>query len=224
METNFKSAVKYVFQREAGFVNDPKDPGGPTNLGITIPVLRAWRQKTVSTSDIKNLTLMETEKIYHKLFWHTSWCEHLPSGIDLLVFDMAVNSGVDAALQRLDSRIGIGIKPRHIKHWKGRQHPFDPETLTIDRLSILCTPAVIAGFCEEHRAFYRSLKRFSRFGKGWLNRVDATQKLAMHLWVLDPLKHGPAIKRKNADSALSDAVGHAGATLAEIMFEVYQLI
>ena len=38
---NFDKCLKFTLQFEGGFTNDPKDPGGPTNLGITQATLSA---------------------------------------------------------------------------------------------------------------------------------------------------------------------------------------
>jgi lysozyme family protein len=41
---------------------------------------------------------------------------------------------------------------------------------------------------ERRRDFYRSLSTFKKFGRGWLNRVDMAQTLAMHLWATQSLR------------------------------------
>ncbi len=212
--------MKYVLQREGGFVDDPVDPGGATNLGITIAVLKAWRGRAVSVSDIKNLTKAEAEKIYHARYWKAAWCDALPSGVDLLVFDAAVNSGVTPALSLLEKRIGIGVPPRRIAHRAAPQSHFEPETLLTGRLAKLCMPAVICGYCEDRRAFYRGLRTFSHFGKGWLARVDKTQQLAMHLWVTTMPGATPKPGQAAKSLTLEDMIEGAAGVLRRVIFDV----
>ena len=43
----FAHALAHVLKMEGGYTNDPYDPGGPTNKGITLAVLAAWRGITL---------------------------------------------------------------------------------------------------------------------------------------------------------------------------------
>jgi lysozyme family protein len=224
MEANFKICVDYVLQREGGFVNDPKDPGGATNLGITIAVLKAWRKRAVSVADMQSLTKAEAVKIYHARYWKAAWCDALPSGVDLLVFDAAVNSGIPRALSTLEKRLGIGVPPRPHAHQAAPQQHFQPENMLVNRLSKLCMPAVICGFCAERRAFYRSLPTFSHFGKGWLSRVDQTQRMAMHLWVttLPGVAHAAAGGPQEA--SLEQVIKDAAGVLRTVLFKAWRSV
>lgn len=224
MEANFKNCVAYVLQREGGFVNDPADPGGATNLGITIAVLKAWRGRAVSVADIKNLSKAEAEKIYHARYWKAAWCDALPAGVDLLVFDAAVNSGVTPALSALEKRIGIGVPPRRIAHRAAPQQHFEPEALLTSRLRTLCMPAVICGYCEDRRAFYRGLRTFSHFGKGWLRRVDKTQQLAMHLWATAMPGAASGAAATPRKLTLEGVIEGAAGALRQVIFDVVRSV
>ncbi len=224
MEGNYKDCIKYILQREGGFVNDPVDPGGATNLGITIAVLKAWRGHAVSVADVKNLTKAEAEKIYHARYWKAAWCDALPSGLDLLVFDAAVNSGIQPALSALEKRIGIGVPPRRHGRQAPPQLPFELEKMLINRLAKLCVPAVICGYCEDRRAFYRSLRTFAHFGKGWLRRVDKSQQLAMHLWVTTAPASAHAAAGVQQKVTLGEAVEGAAGALRRVIFDVLRSV
>jgi lysozyme family protein len=56
MEANFRRSVLAVLKHEDGYVDHPSDPGGATNLGITIHTLRNWRGKSVTKADVQSLT------------------------------------------------------------------------------------------------------------------------------------------------------------------------
>ena len=47
-EQNFGACLDFVFEREGGYVDDPHDPGGATNMGITLATLAAWRGREVT--------------------------------------------------------------------------------------------------------------------------------------------------------------------------------
>ncbi len=51
----FAACLAFVLEQEGGFSNDQRDPGGATNLGITIGELRAWRNAAVSVADVQAL-------------------------------------------------------------------------------------------------------------------------------------------------------------------------
>ena len=70
------------------FENDPDDPGGATKFGID--------QRSHPNVDIKNLTAEEATNLYWQE-WVKDGCEHLPTPLDWLFFDAAVNCGLGRA-------------------------------------------------------------------------------------------------------------------------------
>ena len=90
---NFEDCLNTILHHEGGYVNHPKDPGGETNLGVTKRVYEEWG----GTKDMKDLTEEDVGPIYKKNYWDRCKCDHLPSGLDLAVFDWAVNSGTGRA-------------------------------------------------------------------------------------------------------------------------------
>lgn len=89
----FTEAVKVVLGIEGGYVDDPDDRGGKTNLGITEATLQdAKRMGLVAPDvDIKNITKTQAIKIYRAMFWDAVKADKLPAPIDLIVFDCTVN-------------------------------------------------------------------------------------------------------------------------------------
>ena len=96
-------ARAFVARWEGGFVNNPADPGGATNMGITISTLKAWRASkgmpAPTVEDVRNLTTAEADAIYHAWYWQASGADKLPWPLSLIVFDTAVLHGTAIARQ-----------------------------------------------------------------------------------------------------------------------------
>ncbi len=75
----FEQAVKIILEKEGGYVNHPKDPGGETKFGIT--------KKFYPNVDIKNLTIEKAAEIYRKEYWGKIQAELMPSYLRLIAFD-----------------------------------------------------------------------------------------------------------------------------------------
>jgi lysozyme family protein len=190
VESNFKACTDFVFEREGGFVNDPNDPGGATNLGITIATLKAWRNSTnVTVQDVQNLQKPEATRIYHARYWLESSCERLPVGVDLLVYDLAVNAGPGRSLDFLKEQFGIAPppapKPPDHRHYAPKNRDL-AMTYVLDHITAIPVPDLMRGLCERRRTFYRASSQFSLYGTGWLKRVDLAQSLAERMWTAGP--------------------------------------
>ena len=57
----FSLAIPIVLKNEGGYINDPADPGGETNFGIS--------KASYPNVDIKNLTVAQAMAIYARDFW-----------------------------------------------------------------------------------------------------------------------------------------------------------
>lgn len=86
---DFQTSLSKVLQFEGGYVNDPNDPGGETNLGIS--------KRAYPSLDISSLTPELVAPIYERDYWLAAKCDVLPSPLNFLVFDTAVNQGVSVA-------------------------------------------------------------------------------------------------------------------------------
>jgi lysozyme family protein len=168
MKENFDDALAAVLEHEGGFVNHPKDPGGMTNLGVTKRVWETWVGKAVSEADMRALTPATVAPMYRKQYWDAVKGDELPSGLDYLMFDFAINAGVSRAIRTMQKAIGTtpdgAIGPKTMQALRDA----DPD-------------ALIAKFSDEKEAFYRSLPTFATFGKGWLRRVAEVKSHAVTL-------------------------------------------
>jgi lysozyme family protein len=147
--SSFPAALAHVLASEGGYVDHPADPGGATKFGITLKTLSAWRGAPVSKADVKALTKTEAGAIYRARYWDKIAADDLPAGLDLAVFDLAVNSGVARAKAFLQE-IGVGE-----------------------------AQALINALCDRRLAFLKGLSTWPVFGKGWGRRVVAVRKAAL---------------------------------------------
>ncbi|MEM9717062.1 MAG: holin-associated N-acetylmuramidase [Pseudomonadota bacterium] len=97
-----------ILRREGGYVNDPDDPGGPTNHGVTIHTMRRLgldlnADGAVSAGDVKLLTLSQAAEIFERDYYRSPRIDALPTPLQPSVYDMCVNAGSNAIkiLQRL---------------------------------------------------------------------------------------------------------------------------
>lgn len=98
----FAHCLGVIFGAEGGLSNDPNDAGGATNMGITEGTLReAHARGLVGHHDVRLLTRSEAATIYQAFYWAGVRGDELPPPLDLVVFDVAVNSGVEAATKML---------------------------------------------------------------------------------------------------------------------------
>lgn len=94
MKDNFEASLKAVLEHEGGYVNHPRDPGGPTNFGVTKAVYDAYRkQKGAKPQSVKHISMEEVRTIYRKQYWDAIGADDLARGYDYALFDIAVNSG-----------------------------------------------------------------------------------------------------------------------------------
>lgn len=105
-----------IVAREGGYVNDPDDPGGPTNHGVTMDTLRRLGvdltgDGRVSEADVRALTRAKAADIFIEHYFRRPRINALPAAIQPSVFDMYVNAGANAVriLQRLLTDMGFDI-------------------------------------------------------------------------------------------------------------------
>jgi len=157
MQNNFKKCLEFVLKSEGGWVNNPKDPGGETNLGVTKKVWEEWVGHEVKT--MKDLTPEDVAPMYQAKYWMACYANQLPVGIDYMAFDAAVNMGPGRAVKLLQECLGCvpdgTIGPRTMQLIDQKK----PED-------------IVDLYSKRKTSFYESLATFATFGKGWLKRVE----------------------------------------------------
>jgi lysozyme family protein len=186
MQTNFEAALAIVLRHEGGYADHPDDPGGATNLGITIGTLAVWRGTSVTRADVKALTREEASAIYRARYWASVRGDALPSGLDLAVFDLAVNSGPSRAIRLLQGVLGVPVDGR-----------IGPVTL---KVAGECAPsACVSALCAARLEFLRRLATFPVFGTGWTHRVRDIERAARMLAAAPPPETTQDLSKKETD-------------------------
>lgn len=111
-----RDIARGIVAREGGYVNDPDDPGGATNFGVTIHTMRRLgldldRDGTVTEADVRALTRQQAVDIFIEHYFQRPRISELPEAIQPSVFDMYVNAGSNAVriLQRLLGEMRIEV-------------------------------------------------------------------------------------------------------------------
>lgn len=121
MQTNRDQVLKFTEQREGGYSCRRDDDGNWTGgrrgrgrlvgtmRGISAPAMVSW---TGLSPDLVTVEMMRsiTPDLYRRIatvhYWNPLWCDHLPDGVDLMMFDYGFNAGVHGALSVLASLYG----------------------------------------------------------------------------------------------------------------------
>lgn len=162
---NFSLYFPQLLKYEGGFVNDPADRGGATNMGITQETLKSYRGKSVSVEDVKNLTKTEAEAIYKKNYWDKIKGDDITSqSVAELLFDYAVHSGVSKAAKSIQQLVGVttdGVIGQKTIQAINEQEPKSLfERLKMNRKSY-------------SDGIVRANPSQQKFLKGWNNRVNS---------------------------------------------------
>lgn len=172
---SFQSFLPVLLRFEGGFVDDPADPGGATNKGITLQTFQANARQLLGAEptldNLKCLSDAQAATLYKALYWDRAYGDEigLQPLADLLV-DFYVNAGGNAfkVLQRVLN--DLGTQPP-----LGVDGAMGPGTLRA--LQGLDPTPVYRGLRQGRIAYYQDLVRkrppLERFLKGWLNRVAA---------------------------------------------------
>ena len=168
MIDNFEDCLALVLKSEGGFVQNPKDPGGATNLGVTKATYEAYVGRSVSVDEIKALTPDTVAPLYKAMYWDKVSGDNIALGLDYALFDFAVNSGPRQAtkfIQNIASVPADGMMGNR----------------TVQQLANLDPSDCITRLCSERLQFLKQLNTWDTFGKGWQKRVSDVQKRALDM-------------------------------------------
>jgi len=174
-DQRFRECVAIVLKHEGGFVDHPADPGGATNHGISLRYARTLGSMLdidgdgdVDRHDILKVTPAKAAMVYRDWFWRDVRGDDLPAGVDLAVFDFAVNSGAPRAIRTLQRAVGA-----YADGFIG------PATLGAVRMAAPNARAVVEAVCNDRLVFLRGLRTWPVFGRGWSARVEDVRARAL---------------------------------------------
>lgn len=173
-QREFNTALRFTLLWEGGWVDDPDDY--PTNHGIRQSTYDAYRRrKSHSLQSVKNMKRWEMEEIYLLDYWQPAWCGRLPWPVSLVVWDMAVHSGVHAARKNLQK--ALRVMP------DGMFGPKTQDAITT-QLKMPAGRQKTAKKCLRARRmlFFRIAVRHpskAKFLRGWLRRLSALKDFTL---------------------------------------------
>jgi|GEM_PF-241007 len=180
MDGVFEHALAHVLEMEGGYSDDPQDPGGATNFGITIGDFARQLNVVLNAESapglrrrLRRISPKLVRTIYHQRYWQRASCAAFTPALALMHFDCAVNQGVGRAIRFLQQAVGAQVDGE-----------IGPETIA----AAAATPVVDAlpRYADLRRRHYRSLAHFKRFGRGWLRRLRITLARANELIAVPP--------------------------------------
>ena len=151
MLANFDQSLRFTLAYEGGWSDHPRDPGGATMKGVTLATFQRYVGRKATKAELRAISDATLKSIYRGDYWNAVKGDTLPAGVDLSMFDYAVNSGPKRALDH--DAPGRGLEPR----------------------------ARIKALCARRLKFLNGLKTFDVFGAGWTRRVNACEAKALKL-------------------------------------------
>ena len=164
MRDNFAKCLAEVLKHEGGWSDHPRDPGGATNKGITIGTLRQWRPGA-TVADLRNISDADVAMIYRKGYWDVVRADDLPSCLDMVAVDAAVNSGPRRGAQWLQFAVGTA-----------QDGKVGPQTIAAARAANVTT--AIDAALDRRLNFMRSLSHWPTFALGWSRRIAGVRQFS----------------------------------------------
>lgn len=179
-----------IVAREGGYVNDPDDPGGATNHGVTIHTMRRLgldldRDGRITPTDVKMLTADQALDIFKRIYFYGAKIDMLPEPLQASVFDMNVNAGSNAVriLQRVLGDLGydigvdgqIGPQTTRIAHQAMKEHPDLADLYGIARRDYYYDLACVRPASRKY-----AVRRDGGKG-GWITRAEEFISPNLHL-------------------------------------------
>jgi len=183
MTERFQKCLQVILRNEGGFVNDKDDPGGATNLGISLRFLSSTGDidhdgrldfdldgdGDIDIMDIRMMNPQAAAKAYHDYFWSPLCLDELNNEqLALQVFDTAVNCSNKTAVKLLQRVCGAKIDGIIGSETISKANTF------LDNIT--------RRYSDARKRWYLDLIKHHphlvKFKAGWMNRVNNTYQKA----------------------------------------------
>ena len=162
-----------ILRHEGGYVDNPDDRGGATNMGITQQTLAEWRGHDVTKDEVRTLTASEAREIYKNRYLAQPNIDTLADTIQPLAFDMSVNHGPGRAIQLMQQTL------QNMGYPCGVDGGIGPNTrgCLTDAIAEHGWETVNNAIVDERVAFYHRIVENNatqrKFLTGWLRRAES---------------------------------------------------
>lgn len=159
MIENQEQVLKWLGLSEGGEVNDPRDPGGHTNHGVTQGALNDYREGLgLGFMSVSHLTKSDADEIFVANYFRPIWFDQLPSGLDYAMGDFSVNSGASRPIKTLQKIVGVKVDGHLGVNTMAAISRFPAEDLVVK-------------LCNARLAFMKRLSIWPTYKNGWTTRV-----------------------------------------------------
>lgn len=169
MKENWDKSFELVIKMEGGYVNDPDDAGGETNLGVTKAAWASYMARPIADGEMRTLTKDTVKPFYKRMYWDKLKCDSLPDGIDYAAFDFGVNAGTGQAAKFIQRAVGAAD-----------DGSIGPNTLSY--VARMDKHDILEKFTQQKIDFYNAIvarkPSQAKFIRGWLNRVAHSKEAA----------------------------------------------
>lgn len=172
-ESRFEQCLKVTLKHEGGWADDPNDPGGATMRGITLKTYQEWFMKNrwsgpsnvlPNAANLRKIPDSHLRTIYREGYWDVIQADKMSPGVDLVMFDFAVNSGPVRAVIELQRYLDT-VLPYQVAD----DGVVGPRTLAA--LDMAVPRRAVFGVCGRRLLFCKKLKNWPHHGAGWTNRI-----------------------------------------------------
>lgn len=179
-ETNWLTALNWVFGAEGEDSDDANDPGGATRYGISLRYLKGKGllgdidgDGDIDAHDVWALDRQQAASFYRKDFWNKCKCDQLPFPLAIIIFDQAVNTGSGTTAKMLQRHVGVKA-----------DGVIGPNTIArvTDKFRVNPTWFIASYFGKRSRYYHDiTIKNsdLSKFLNGWFNRLFQLQQFIM---------------------------------------------
>lgn len=176
---SFDLAIDKVLKHEGSLVDNPNDPGGITNLGISLRFLKGvnplslkkygFNPETINKDTIKQLTLDQAKTLYLHEFWeHAPFSRINRQDLATYLFDMAVNMGIAPAIKCIQRACWAVLHDRSIVD----DGVMGDKTIdAINQCGFYLLPVLRAERSSYYRCIVTRNPSQQEFLNGWLNRT-----------------------------------------------------
>ncbi|MFT5428589.1 MAG: lysozyme family protein/LysM repeat protein [Psychrobacter glaciei] len=171
----FHKISKIILRHEGGYVDDPTDKGGKTNMGIAWKTWLTYAKSDLglepTTSNLKNITSEQAEIIYRKRYWEPKgFCKVVNDKVGLMIYDWTITSGgAGKEVQKLltnEFKKDVGIIDGAIGSKTIQAvNNVENQKLLLERIAAIRR--------EYYHMLVKNRPKNSKYIKGWLNRVES---------------------------------------------------